>query len=260
MRKAYIIPDPAHMEISQKLAGEAQAGFEYNDFFLPEMLDDKKKQMERINAYSKVRSDFSGDTMHGAFLDVTIHSQDLKIREISKLRMCQSMDIAKEMNLRGVVFHTGRLYNFRDVNYLKNWLELNEQFLRVLLEQYPKQEIWLENMFDEAPDVLAELAERMRDCPGFGICFDYAHAVIYGGNPEEWFQKLAPFIRHIHINDNDLKGDLHQSVGSGKLNWELFQEQILHYKLEASVLIEVNGEEKQKKSIEYMKQKKLYPY
>lgn len=67
----------------------------------------------------------------------------------------------------------------------------------------------MENMFDEAPDILAGLAERMKDIENFGICLDYAHAMLSKCPGDEWVRTLAPYIRHMHINDNDLENDLH---------------------------------------------------
>ena len=75
------------------------------------------------------------------------------------LRVRQSMELAARMKLRGVVFHTGRLANFRVASYLDNWREQNAVFFTELARQYPSQQIYMENMFDEAPDILAGLAE-----------------------------------------------------------------------------------------------------
>lgn len=69
---------------------------------MPDILDDQQKQEEIIEYYAKYRTDFSQDTMHGAFLDVNIHSMDSRIREVSVQRVRQSMDIAERMGLRGV--------------------------------------------------------------------------------------------------------------------------------------------------------------
>ena len=128
MSRAYIIPDRNDIENFLQLAKENDCAFEYNDFFLPEVLDDPKKQEEIIEFYAKYRSDFSRDTMHGAFLDVTIHSSDRLIREASELRIHQSMEIAKRMGLKGVVFHTGKLAGFNVESYLKLWHETNLRF------------------------------------------------------------------------------------------------------------------------------------
>lgn len=253
----HLIPDRAKLEESLIFIKENQCACEYNDFFLASILDDKKKQLEIIETYAKVRTDFSKDTMHGAFLDVTVHSSDQKIREISELRVRQSMDIAKEMGLRGVVFHTNRLYGFRDEVYLKNWKETNKRFFASICEAYPNQQIFMENMFDEAPDVLRGLAEEMTEYENFGVCLDYGHGVVSDTPVVEWVKQLAPYVRHMHINDNDLKNDLHQAIGDGQIDWKKFKKELEDYKINASILIEVTGIEKQKKSIEYMKREHI---
>mgnify|MGYP006363515099 CR=1 FL=1 len=258
MKGLYLIPDRANLEESLKFINENQCRCEYNDFFLASILDDKKKQMEIIDTYAKVRSDFSKDTMHGAFLDVTVHSSDARIREISELRVRQSMDIAKEMGLRGVVFHTNRLYGFRDATYLKNWKDANKHFFAKVCEEYPNQQIFMENMFDEAPDVLCGLAEEMKEYENFGICLDYGHGVVSDTPVSEWVNTLAPYVKHMHINDNDLKNDNHGAIGQGQIDWKKFGEEMKQFSIDASVLIEVNGIEKQKRSLEYLKKNSIF--
>lgn len=260
MSKAYIIPDRAEIDISLRLAEEYGCAFEYNDFYIPAVLDDRKKQEEIIEFYAKHRSDFSEDTMHGAFFDVTIHSSDPLIRDASKLRVHQSMEIAKRMGLRGVVFHTGRLAGFRSQTYLKFWHETNRRFFQELAEEYPKQQIYMENMFDEAPDVLAKLAESMKEVENFGVCLDYAHAALTGCSQREWVQTLAPYILHMHVNDNNLSDDLHQPVGDGQIDWKDYDSLMREYHIEATVLVEVSGCDGQKKSLQYMKQHGMYPF
>ena len=257
MQGLYFIPDKTCLEESLKLVEENHAAYEYNDFFLPHILDDKKIQLEIIDGYAKYRNDFSRDTMHGAFLDVTVHSMDKRIKEVSELRVRQSMDIAKEMGLRGVVFHTNRIAGFRDAAYLKNWQETNKKFFANICEAYPNQQIYMENMFDEAPDVLAGFAESMMDYGNFGVCLDYAHGAVSGIAAEEWIQALAPYIKHMHINDNDLKNDSHQPVGEGKIDWNRFQQEMNKYRVDTSILVEVSGIEKQKKSLEFMKREHI---
>lgn len=278
MSKLYLVPDRKDMERMSALAAEYGCAFEYNDFFLPKVMEDPQKWREIIADYeackktfqkkhaddengdaSYAETIFGKDTMHGAFLDVTIHSDDPLIRDASMLRVRQSMEIAREMGLRAVVFHTGRLAGFRAAGYLQNWRDRNEDFFRELAAKYPAQQIYMENMFDEAPDVLAGLAERMRDVKNFGVCLDYAHAMLSGRPGREWIEALSPYIRHIHINDNDLQNDLHLAVGSGTLDWREFDSLIREYRVEAPVLVEVNGYEAQKESLRYMEEHGIYP-
>lgn len=215
MSKLYLVPDRKDMERMCTLAAEYGCAFEYNDFFWPEVMDDpqkKKEVIEDYRAYKKTfinkrygdeRADdpiasnlFADDTMHGAFLDVTIHSDDPLIRDASLLRVRQSMEIANIMGLKGVVFHTGRLAGFRAAGYLRNWRDRNEAFFTEIADQYPSQQIYMENMFDEAPDILAGLAEKMRDVKNFGVCLDYAHAMLSkcpGGVDRDAFTLYPPY-------------------------------------------------------------------
>ncbi len=259
MSKLYLVPDRKDMERMCSLAAAYGCAFEYNDFFIPKILDDAQEQERIIADYRKHRESFAGDTMHGAFLDVTIHSDDPLIRNISTLRVRQSMEIAQSMGLRGVVFHTGRLAGFRSPEYLRNWRDRNMAFFAEIADQYPAQQIYMENMFDEAPDILAGLAEKMRDVKNFGVCLDYAHAMLSKCPGREWIETLAPYIRHIHINDNDLQNDLHLAVGAGKLDWQEFDRLIRQYRVEAPVLVEVKGVEAQEESLQYMKRYGIYP-
>ena len=259
MSKLYLVPDVKDMERMSALADAYGCAFEYNDFYMPDVLDDPASQAELIADYEKYRDGFRQDTIHGAFLDVTVHSQDALIREVSVKRMRQSMETASRMGVRGVVFHTGRIAGFRDPGYLDNWHKQNAELYAELAQQYPGQQIYMDNMFDEAPDILAKLAEEMKSVKNFGVCLDYAHAMLSRCPGREWIEALAPYIRHIHINDNDLLNDLHQAVGSGNIDWQEYDENVRKYGIDASVLVEVNGYEAQKASLEYMKQCGIYP-
>ena len=84
MKSVYIIPKENEIEESLRLSEKYHANFEYNDFFLPFILDDEEKKKELIEFYKSLPRDRSMDTLHGAFLDVTLHSADRKIKEISE--------------------------------------------------------------------------------------------------------------------------------------------------------------------------------
>ena len=253
MRRISIIPQRDNMEESLRLSKEYNANFEYNDFFLPFVLDDEEKKKEMIEFYKSIDRDRSEDTMHGAFLDVTLHSTDNRIREVSELRVRQSMEIAKELGIRGVVFHTNMIANFKDAVYMKKWVDTNAAFYKKLLQEYPGIYVFVENMFDFDPDMLLALAKEMEDESHFGICLDYAHATISKVEAKKWFEVLKPYIKHMHINDNDLKNDLHMAIGSGNINYKELKELLESCEIEPSILVEVSKLEDQEASLVYMK-------
>ena len=259
MRSISIIPKRDNIEESLRLSQKYHVNFEYNDFFLPFILDDEEKKKELIEFYKGLPRNRSNDTLHGAFLDVTLHSSDARIREIAELRIRQSMDIAKELGIRGVVFHTNMIANFKDTVYMDNWVKTNAAFYRKLLTEYPGIYVYVENMFDFDPDMLVALAQELADEPYFGVCLDYAHATISKVPAKKWFEVLKPYIKHVHINDNDLKDDQHKALGSGSIDYKEFTELMNENKMEVSVLVEVSNIEDQIASLEYMKQESIYP-
>lgn len=260
MNELYLIPDFDRIEDTLRLSRLFGTHFEYNDFFNPSLLDDEEWVRKRIDFYKKLDRDRTGDILHGAFLDVTVHSEDKRIRDISVSRVRQSMDIAAELGIRGVVFHTNLIPNFRTPAYVRHWVDSNKCFWKKLLEEYPTLEVFIENMFDEEPDMLHRLAVEMGEQDRFGVCFDYAHACVFGENIARWAELLLPYTKHIHINDNDLSADMHQSVGKGAIDWLQFNELLRNSHTSSSVLVEVNGLRKQEESLQYMKEYGIYPF
>lgn len=260
MNQLYCIPFLDELDCYVKFAEEYQAAFEYNEFYVPAIMDDPAAIQNIMKRYKSTGRDCSGDTIHGAFFDICINSGDPKIFEVSDYRVHQSMEIAQEMGVKAVIFHTNYIVNFRLKSYLDTWLNLNEIYWRKILQEYPNQMVYIENMFDEAPEMITRLAERMQDEPRFGVCFDLAHAKISGTPEQRWFDCLRPYITHIHINDNDGSEDLHRPVGTGILDWEMFSQFGASLEHEPSVLIEVRNFADLQQSIQYMKERGIYPF
>lgn len=251
-----IIPDKENIEASLKLADAYGCGFEYNDFFLPDNLDQEAWLQDRISFYQRLDNLPAHCTLHGAFFDVTVFSDDSKIRQVSDYRVEQSLKIASALGVAGVVFHTNYIPNFLQESYRNAWVDKNAAYWTKKAAAYPGLYIYMENMFDTDFRLLAELGEKMQGIPNFGICFDYAHAHAFGDVHQlgEWVEALAPFVRHIHINDNDFSSDLHLALGDGRIVWDSFKKYYEKYFPEASVLVEVTGIEKIKKSLDYLQQ------
>lgn len=260
MRKLYCIPQLYMLNEYIRFSDEYKAAFEYNDFCNPDILDNYGKLKKIIKAYKTCGRDTSLDTLHGAFLDICVNSGDSKIREASWDRVNQCMEAGKELGVRAVIFHTNFIPNFYQDAYRTDWIVKNEAFWRNILKSYDGVEIYMENMFDEEPELVMELAKRLEDEPRFGVCLDTAHAYISHTPFQWWGRELNPFIRHLHINDNHKKVDEHKPIGAGTFPWKEYQDMINKLPCEPSVLIEVDTWEALEQSIKYMKQNRLYPF
>ena len=112
--------------------------------------------------------------------------------------------------------------------------------------------IYLENSFEFSPDAFLKLMEKVKEVPNVRICLDYGHAALTLTSLEDWVGKLAPYIAHMHVNDHDLKADLHLAPGEGKIDYGYFKELMEKFSVNVSTLLEVNGFERQEKALEFM--------
>lgn len=255
VKKLLIIPDREHMESSLLFAEKYGCGFEYNDFFLPDILDDEKECEAIIDFYRQQKSMPDYCTCHGAFFDVTVFSDDRRILEVSDFRVEQSLQIAEKVGAKAVVFHTNYMPNFLLESYRDAWVLKNARYWGEKLKKYPDLNIYMENMFDTDYELLQRLAERLSDYKNFGVCLDYAHACVFGDEKkiDAWVKALGPYVKHLHINDNDFCSDLHLALGTGSIDWKLFQTHYREYLSDATVLIETRGEENIRRSLEFLK-------
>lgn len=253
MKQILIIPDRNHMQECLELAEKQNLGFEYNDFYIPDILDNESLLSDIIEEYKKTELP-QYCTMHGAFFDVIPFSMDKKIKEISHQRIQQSLDIARKIGAQAVVFHTNYDPFLSTESYVSSWLDTNEEYWGQVLKQNADINIYLENMFDTTPDVLLELSKRLCKYPNYGVCLDWAHASISKVDPVIWAKKLGTYVKHVHINDNDLVSDLHLAWGDGRIQREVFYQCYEKHMSQATVLVETSSMENKIRSLELLEQ------
>lgn len=160
MSRFMIIPRIDKLDESLALAHEYGFGFEFNDFYSPKVLDDTELTESIIEKYKAAGlPDYC--TSHGDFFDVLVFSEDKYIREISRKRIIQSLETALKIGARGVVFHTNHNPYFIADAYVNSWHRYNEEFWNEILPMYPQLNIYLENMCDSSPKMLADLAKSL---------------------------------------------------------------------------------------------------
>ena len=140
----------------------------------------------------------------------------------------------------------------KDQPYQDRWVDLNAKAYLKLIEEYKDLEIYVENMFDLDPYLLRRLMERINH-PRIGVCLDIAHASISGVAIKEWFDNLKPYIKHLHINDNDKKVDSHQELGKGLIDYNEAYKYIKELDSKTTILIEISDYDKTVNSIKYLK-------
>lgn len=257
MKQILMIPDKNYLKESLELATEYGLGFEYNDFFAPDVLDDEEKLEELIALYKQQELP-AYTTVHGAFYDVMPFSMDARIREVAVIRIGQSIEVAKKLGAKAVVFHTNYNPMLNTDHYVQAWIKAHAEFWSGVLKAHPDIHIYLENMFDTGPDILEALSEELCEYENYGVCLDYSHATLSKTAPEIWAEKLGRFIKHVHINDHDGIHDLHLAWGDGVTDRAKFYACYEKYMQGAAVLVETSVWESKKRSVELLKKEGFF--
>ena len=237
MKKLLVIPDLKNIEASLRLAKGYNAGFEYNDFNFARSLDDDEFCEKTVNEYKNYKlPDYT--TNHGAFIDVLPYSTDKKIKEISLYRINQSIEITRKIGAKSVVFHLNYNPYLNQELYVKYFPKLNVDVWRPIIEENSDMNFYIENMFEQDPYIIKDVAKALSKYDNFGLCLDWGHAVLSKTNPQIWAEELKEYVKHIHLNDNDLRGDTHLAWGSGQINRNQFYNCYNRYLSDATILIE----------------------
>jgi sugar phosphate isomerase/epimerase len=198
-------------------------------------------------------------SVHGAFMELTVHSRDQKIREVAKNRIFHNLDIAKTLGAKYIVFHGNFNPLIRHEGYRKNWVEQNALFWSEVLEKY-QIIVLLENLWEPHPQTLRKLLDEV-DSSRLKICFDTGHTNIFSeATFEEWFAVLGDDIAYVHVNDNKGDVDLELAPGEGNIDWREFSDLIKKYRIAPEIVFEVGTLEKTIQSLEYFQKEEIYPF
>lgn len=252
-RQYLIIPEYHSLEKSYRLAEKYQAGFEYNDFYNPAVYENDQEVVARCKEYRSLNRNRSKDILHGVFIDTTVTSKDTVIRERSRYLVEKCLEIAGDIGVQGVVFHTGLIGGLEISSYINPWLEEAAEFWGNIAQENPLLEIYMENTFERTPDTLLTLADYLAEYSNFKFCLDYGHAMLTSTPIEKWIEQMQTKIGHIHLNDNDLKNDLHQVPGEGKIDFVKCKQLLEKYVPDVSVLLELVGIENQERALVFAK-------
>lgn len=140
---------------------------------------------------------------------------DEKARELAAYRYRQALDLAKRYGSKKVVIHGGyHPWMYYPVWYVGQSVAFWKQFL---MKEDPDVEIVLENVLETQPDMILDILEGVND-PRLRMCFDVGHINTYSYIPiMDWLEICAPWIGHIHVNNNDGREDQHNGLHEGSV-------------------------------------------
>lgn len=107
-------------------------------------------------------------------------------------------------------------------------------------------DLYLENTHDTGPEAVLELIgaiARGRYHDQIGMCFDLGHWFSFAQgcdrrNLEDWLDRIAPRLAHLHLHDNAGHGDQHLGLGRGRIPLHEFFKSLLARRLAPGFTLE----------------------
>ncbi len=183
-------------------------------------------------------------TFHAPFEDIRPASFDNRIREISEHRLLKTCQLAELFQPETVVCHTG-YWKWVHHEKLDEWIARSIESWGKICDAARNSgtRILLENVFDDAPDVLARLIEGIGP-ERVGICLDIGHLTIFTQCPlGEWLETLGPYIEELHLHDNHGIFDDHLVMGRGSIDFDPLFQYIKDHEIQPIYTLEQHREE-----------------
>ncbi|WP_092162696.1 sugar phosphate isomerase/epimerase family protein [Maridesulfovibrio ferrireducens] len=198
-------------------------------------------------------------TVHLPFLDLKPASLNSAIRQASIDTLCGAFELAKIFSPERMVMHpsfTSWLEEpLFEISY-KNCLE----GIRLLSDSWPDHPVLcLENTYEYDPGPLLRIVEDL-DRDNVGICFDAGHWHAFSKGSEKndfdfWFDSFAPYLRHLHLHDNNGVKDEHLALGHGTMNWEHIISRVKELDPLPSMTLEPHNRDDFELSLKYFQEK-----
>ena len=232
----------------------AKAGFDAVDFSMFTMPDEYFGKENRAAFTKKMRAlaadaGVSFNQAHAPFPSLLCDENDTKRLEMIKTAIVT----AAELGAKVIVVHPAKYlpYTTSAEELFKINMEMYGSLLPLAKELGIK--IGVENMYTRnretnvisdapcsRPEEFCRYIDTL-DSPYVTACLDTGHAPLVGQTPEDMIRKLGRRIGALHVNDNDLKSDLHTIPYTGQINFDAVADALAEIGYSGEFTLEADG-------------------
>ncbi|MGD8757514.1 MAG: sugar phosphate isomerase/epimerase family protein [Deltaproteobacteria bacterium] len=182
-------------------------------------------------------------TLHGPFYDLVPGGMDKKILQASRERLREAFELIPIFEPMAMVCHTGydrkRYYEAQDA-WLETAIETWAPLVRGL--QGTATTLMLENVYERTPRMLFRLLKGLHTNK-VGFCFDTGHMSAFSETDMgDWLKVLGPFVKELHLHDNDGSWDDHWAIGQGHVDFETLFKYVEDSHLRPIITLEAHKE------------------
>ncbi len=202
---------------ARAVALEYGLGLEIAEFCTAWNMDEKFPETEEF--LSKKIEKIPDRLLHAPFNELFPCAIDPKARALAAQRYGQALELAGRYKAEKVIVHGG----YHPMIYYPQWYtEQSVLFWKGFLKEYPQGDIVLENVLETEPQWLLDIVQEVND-PRLRICLDIGHVNAYSPvSVMQWLERLAPWLSHFHIHNNDGSWDSHSPLEQGTIPMKEF--------------------------------------
>lgn len=240
------------------VAKKQKLNIEIKTFVKNRNLDDLENILP---VYKDILKNFSGKlSMHGAFAGLCPVSNKIKRKEKTIYRFNQTIDIAKELNVKVIVFHSGidtfPASYYEDADFIKWFIDSQTEFWREYIKKLESLEITavLENTSEKSPDILRTVVEKVNS-DYLKLCIDAGHVnhkTDY--DVSEWIKQTGRNLYHMHLHNNYKLLDDHNSLLKGTIDFIKVFNTLKELNLYPGLSLEINDYKSAMESLNFVRE------
>lgn len=173
-------------------------------------------------------------TLHAPFHDLVPGGFDMELVKMSRKKLTLAFSLIPIFKPVSIVCHLG-FENNKHQSDLDRWLEVSlttwSKLIPIAAENGTM--VMFENTYETSPAIHKLLLSALsKKFDNIGFCLDTGHTLAFadiGWQP--WFEELAPWLKQLHLHDNDGSSDQHQAIGSGKFEFTSLFKRLREIKL-----------------------------
>jgi len=199
-------------------------------------------------------------TLHSPFWDLSPGSPDPAIRDLTKHRFDQTVQLVPIFKPKTIVCHAG--YDWKRYGFMRDlWIENSVETWTWFSEKIKNEggHLMIENVYEHYPDDILMLLKKLGN-ENIGFCLDVGHQAVFSRSPiERWIKDLGQYLKQLHLHDNFGEYDDHLALGDGNINFSKLFTSVRHlHNKPITITIEPHEEKDLFPSLEYLE--KVWPW
>lgn len=225
---------------------------------IPNIISNKKPFEDVLAEMKDIFGDFKGTkSVHGLFFDLSIASIDDDIKALSIKRYLQSLEVAKTIGAKTVVYHTGCEATIKHKKFQQAYSEDSIKFWKNYIQAYENAGIMAvqENVSENTYEPVSKIIKAVNS-PYLQASLDVGHVNVHSDNDvTKWIEGYGQHLKHMHLHNNYGDNDSHLSLLKGTLNFDKIFDIINKLNVNPIFVLEIFEEEDLYESVEYLKKK-----